>query len=117
MPEARAAMQLAIVSNADTVAKPLPFYEVKSANDPWAMFKEAGRNAVLTPSGSVSRVAKRGRDEEDVAQSIETVVEPLQDANTSAPLRSLVDPNDIEFTNPPWLASQESLQSDDDMAE
>lgn len=115
MPSAQAAMKMAIVSNAELISKPLPFYEVKSANDPWAMFKEAGRKAAL--ASSTSRVAKRGRDEDDLARLEEPIVSSLKSAETAVPLLMLNDPNDMEFTNPPWLASQESLQSDDDMAE
>lgn len=92
LPDRQEAMKLAVASNA-LITKPLPFYEIKSAKDPWALFRETGRKA---KDGAV-RGSKRGRAEDDDAPH--STVSSLTEPDTCLPA---FDPNDLEFTNPPW---------------
>lgn len=95
-PSARQGMKLAIMSNAE-IAKPRPFYDIDSAKDPWAAFREAGRKAADTSS---TRISKRGRDEEISHFQSQGIIEPAMPSIADIPDHN--DPNDIEFTNPPW---------------
>lgn len=96
-PLARHSMKLAIMSNAE-IAKPRPFYEIDSAKDPWASFREAGRRAAAE---SGNRTAKRARDEDNIQYLSQDAVEPAVPSVADMP--DMSDPNDLEFTNPPWL--------------
>lgn len=96
LPARREAMQLAIVSNAE-ITKPLPLYEIKSAKDPWAQFRETGRRQ---KEGSLMRGSKRGRGDEEIKLSLSAA--PSMTQVESEVASSTIDPNDIEFTNPPW---------------
>lgn len=95
-PIAQNAMRTAMLSNAEVV-KPLPLYESKSATDPWAKFREAGR------AKKVTRPAKRAREvDDDVLQAADDISTVKHIEHPS--LDSSHDPNDLEFTNPPWYA-------------
>lgn len=96
LPQSQETMKLAAISQAE-ITKPLPLYEIKSARDPWVLFREAGRK----PSHTVVRVTKRNR--EDETEPLAEISQNLVEAET--PLRATSvwnDPNDVEFTNPPW---------------
>lgn len=96
---AQRGMKLAIASAAE-IQKPLPFYEIKSAKDPWASFRAAGQEK-LKVGTNTTRVAKRGRDEsDDISEAITDFVAPT--AALQAAYAISDDPNDLEFTNPPW---------------
>jgi len=97
-PKARAAMDFAISSDAE-IKKPLPFYEIKSAKDPWASFKLAGQKQVH--QSNTLRMPKRIREEDNYLQAdVPTLAAPTTALPPSCSLT--VDPNDLEFTDPPW---------------
>lgn len=100
------ATQNAIKSNLE-VPRLTPFYE-SGAKDPWAGFYAAGQKN-LEAQASHIRMNKRARDDE-----VDAVLnQPLNSRNAASELAGQgvqydIDPN-IEFTDPPWLLSQESL--------
>ena len=103
-PEKIASIDCAIRSNLDA-ARLAPFYESKSATDPWASFRAAGEAKHASASIASQRVPKRARDELLMEQETNHGVAEVDTVMDSA---TAFDPN-FEFTHPPWLSSQESV--------
>lgn len=101
-PKAQYAMEIAIASDTQ-IRKPQPYYEIKSSKDPWESFRAAGRNR--TSDAPVLRISKRAREDEEEHRCAPRMTLDEPSTALHADLSTSCDPNDLEFTNPPWQES------------